>query len=83
MHRTAPGIPYRQYSSLMSRLSKELFLGTTPQKAVIDARKLKAVAAYSKLQQFWRSKLCWRAKVRISISSIVAVLLDGLDLLST
>ena len=50
-----------------------------PTKTAIKARKDKAVAAYSKLQQLWRSKLSWRVKVRIFLASIIPVLLYGLD----
>ena len=50
-----------------------------PTKTAIKARKDKAVAAYGKLQQLWRSKLSWRVKVRIFLASIIPVLLYGLD----
>ena len=55
---------------------------TTPPKAAIKFRKEKAEAAFSKLYHVWCSKLPWKAKSIIFHSTIVPVLLYGLDLSS-
>ena len=51
-------------------------------KHAIEARKIKAHAAYMKLQNLWRSRLCWKAKARLFHSYIVSVLIYGLDSLT-
>ena len=55
---------------------------TTPPKAAIKFRKDKAEAAFSKLYHVWCSKLPWKAKSIIFHSTIVPVLLYGLDICS-
>ena len=55
---------------------------TTPPKATLKFRKDKAEAAFSKLYHVWCSKLPWKAKSIIFLSTIVPVLLYGLDVCS-
>ena len=55
---------------------------TTPPKSAIQLRKKKTEAAFAKLYHVWCSKLPWKAKSIIFHSTIVPVLLYGLDLCS-
>ena len=86
-----PTTPPHSSHSLMAHQSqlllKQSILGskitwTTPPKAAIKFRKEKAEAAFAKIYHVWCSKLPWRAKSVIFHSTIVPVLLYGLDLCS-
>ena len=54
----------------------------SPTKAAIKDRQQKGHLAYCKIQHMWRSRLCWKAKVRLSHSYIVPVLLYSLSTLT-
>ena len=63
------------------------YLGTqvtwlNPAKTAIEARRNKSHVAYLKLQNLWRSRINIRTKVKIFMSSIVPILLYGLEVLS-
>ena len=53
-----------------------------PTKAAIKDRQQKGHIAYCKLQHMWRSRLCWKAKVRLFHSYIVPVLVYSLSTLT-
>ena len=55
---------------------------SSPAKRAIEARKNKNHVAYLKLQNLWRSRINIRTKVKIFMSSIVPILLYGLEVLS-